>query len=170
MRQGDCHAVAARVVAELSPWALSLAFVDPEGFEVRFALFETLATRRIDILYLFPGGIGVARNLGAFVKQTKTPLDDLIPGWRSLRRAKLAAGERLTADEMAARDQPFVLAFMNRMGALGYQYSGHGEPYLTNEKNVKMYHLLFFSKHPMGLRLWRGVTQIEPSGQRRLRF
>jgi len=134
LRQGDCHAVAARVVAELSPWALSLAFVDPEGFEVRFALFETLATRRIDILYLFPGGIGVARNLGAFVKQTKTPLDDLIPGWRSLRRAKLAAGERLSAEEMT------------------------------------VYHLLFFSQHPVGLELWRGVTQIEPSGQRQLRF
>jgi hypothetical protein len=29
-------------------------------------------------------------------------------------------------------------------------------------------HLLFFSKHPTGLALWRGVTRIEPSGQRQL--
>jgi hypothetical protein len=31
-----------------------------------------------------------------------------------------------------------------------------------------MYHLLFFSKHPAGRALWRGVTRIEASGQRRL--
>jgi len=71
---------------------------------------------------------------------------------------------------MAARDQPFVLEFRNRMRTLGYQYSGQGEPYFTNEKNVRMYHLLFFSRHPAGLTLWQNVTRIEPSGQRRLLF
>ena len=170
LRQGDCPAVGAEVVSHLSRRALGLAFVDPEGFEVRFRLFETLATRRIDVLYLFPGGIGIARNLSAFAKQAKAPLDDLIPGWRELKRARLAARERVTDQDMAARDQPFVLEFRNRMRTLGYQYSGQGEPYFTNEKNVRMYHLLFFSQHPAGLTLWQNVTRIEPSGQRRLLF
>lgn len=170
LRQGDCHVVAAEVVPRLSRRALGLAFVDPEGFEVRFRLFETLAARRIDVLYLFPGGIGIARNLSAFAKQAKAPLDDLIPGWRDLKRARLAAGEPVTDEDIAARDQPFVLEFRNRMRTLGYQYSGQGEPYFTNEKNVRMYHLLFFSRHPAGLTLWQNVTRIEPSGQRRLLF
>lgn len=170
LRQGDCHDVAAEVVSGISRRTLALAFVDPEGFEVRFRLFETLAMRRVDVLYLFPGGIGIARNLGVFVKQARAPLDDLIPGWRNLRRARLAAGEPLTNEEMAARDQPFVLEFMKRMGSLGYQYSGQGEPYFTNEKNVKMYHLLFFSQHATGLTLWRNVTRVEPTGQRKLPF
>ncbi|MGH7307074.1 MAG: three-Cys-motif partner protein TcmP [Candidatus Rokuibacteriota bacterium] len=170
LNDGDCHGIAAKVVASLSRRTLGLAFVDPEGFEVGFRLFQTLASRPIDILYLFPGGIGIARNLGAFAKQAHAPLDDLIPGWRSLKRAKLAAGAQLTQGEMAARDQPFVMAFMNRMGTLGYQYSGQGEPYFTNEKNVKMYHLLFFSQHVAGLTLWRNITRIEASGQRRLPF
>ncbi len=104
-------------------------------------------------LYLFPGGIGIARNLGAFAKRAKAPLNDLIPGWRELKRARLAAGERLTYEAMAAHDQPFVLEFMNRMRTLGYQYPAQGEPYFTNEKNVRMYHLLFFSQHPVGLTL-----------------
>lgn len=164
----DCHDVAAQVVSRLSPRALALAFVDPQGFEVRFRLFETLATRRIDILYLFPGGIGIARNLVTFARQAKAPLDDLIPGWRDLKRARLAAGEHLTQADMVARDQPFVVEFMNRVRGLGYQYSGQGEPYFTNEKNVRMYHLLFFSQHPLGLALWRNVTKVEVTGQRRL--
>lgn len=167
---GDCHDIATKVVARLSRRTLALAFVDPEGFEVGFRLFKILASRPIDILYLFPGGIGIARNLGTFAKQAKAPLDDLIPGWRSLKRAKLAAGGQLTEEEQAARDQPFVLKFMKRMRMLGYQYSGQGEPYFTNEKNVKMYHLLFFSQHPAGRTLWRNITRVEPSGQRRLPF
>lgn len=168
VRLGDCHDVARDVLAKLSHRTLGLAFVDPEGFEVQFRLFQTLATRRIDVLYLFPGGIGIARNVGAFVKRAKAPLDDLIPGWRDLKRARVAAGQKLTAEEMASYDQPFVMAFRQRMGQLGFQYSEQGEPYFTNEKNVKMYHLLFFSKHPAGLALWRGVTRVEASGQRRL--
>ncbi|MGH2361888.1 MAG: three-Cys-motif partner protein TcmP [bacterium] len=170
LRHGDCHEIAAVVVPALSRRALALAFVDPQGFEVRFRLFEVLATRRIDILYLFPGGIGIARNLKSFAKQAKAPLDDLIPGWRDVRRARVAAGEKLTNEDMAARDQPFVLEFVNRMRTLGYQYSEQGEPYFTNEKNVTMYHLLFFSQHPAGLTLWRNVTRVETSGQRRLPF
>jgi hypothetical protein len=150
LHNGDCHDIAAKVVASLSSRTLALAFVD--------------------VLYLFSGGIGIARNLGSFVKRANAPLDDLIPGWRSLKRARLAAGAQLTKDEMAARDQPFVLAFMSRMGMLGYQYAGQGEPYFTNEKNVKMYHLLFFSQHAAGLTLWRNITRVEPSGQRRLPF
>jgi three-Cys-motif partner protein len=165
---GDCHEVARRVVGDLSNRALALAFVDPEGFEVKFRLFETLAAKRVDVLYLFPGGIGVARNLGTFARKANAPLDDLIPGWRELRRARVAAGQRLSQDEIISRDQPFVTLLMQRMSELGFLYSGQGEPYFTNQKNVKMYHLLFFSKHPTGLALWRGVTRIEPSGQRQL--
>jgi len=74
VRLGDCHDVADDVVAGLSSRTLALAFVDPEGFEVKFRLFQTLATRRIDALYLFPGGIGIARNVAMFVKRAKAPL------------------------------------------------------------------------------------------------
>lgn len=65
-RVGDCHAVAKQVVADLSRKALGLAFVDPEGFEVTLSLFQTLAARRLDVLYLFPGAIGIVRNCRQF--------------------------------------------------------------------------------------------------------
>ena len=87
---------------------------------------------------------------------------------RALKRARIAAGERLTGDEMASRDQPYVALLTQRMGDLGFLYSGQGEPYFTNEKNVRMYHLLFFSKDPAGLALGRGVTRIAPDGQRQV--
>lgn len=168
LRVGDCHEVAKAVVRDLSRRSLGLAFVDPEGFEVKFSLFQTLAQRRIDVLYLFPGGIGVTRNVGTFARRSRTPLDDLIPGWRELPRARLAAGQRVSQAEMEAADTPFVAALQARMADLGYRYPDAGEPYFTNDKHVRMYHLLFFSQHVAGLTLWKNAKSIEPSGQRRL--
>ena len=56
VQAGDCHEVARRIVKALPNRSLGLAFVDPEGFEVSFSLFETLAAGRIDVLFLFPSG------------------------------------------------------------------------------------------------------------------
>ena len=170
VRVGDCHAVTREAVGRLSRKALGLAFVDPQGFEVTLKLFETLATRPIDILFLFPGGIGVKRNLAKFARKRGGPLDALMGGdqWRALLHVKLVAGDPLSADDLASRDQPIIMQCRQKMAALGFLYSDQGEPYFTNEKNVKMYHLLFFSQHRAGLSIWRGIKRIEPSGQRTL--
>ena len=87
---------------------------------------------------------------------------------RKLKIARLAAGESLSGEDLRSRDEPFIRSFRERLASLGFQDSDQGEPYFTNEKNVKVYHLLFFSKDPAGLTLWRGIRHIEPSGQRTL--
>ncbi|MGH6692731.1 MAG: hypothetical protein ACREF4_18840, partial [Gammaproteobacteria bacterium] len=151
---------------------LGLAFVDPEGFEATFGLFRSLATRRIDVLFLFPSGIGIARNLRKFARQARSPMDDLWGGreWRDLPPAKLAVGTKLTTEDALSLDRPWVLGFRTKMARIGFQYQDEGDPCFTNEKSVPMYHLLFFSQDPAGLTLWRGIKRIEPSGQRTLPF
>jgi three-Cys-motif partner protein len=168
--EGDCNTVVKDVIAEFGGKTLAVAFVDPQGFEVKFSVFGTLARRRVDILYLFPSGIGIARNLAAFVRQSHSPMDELWGGreWRELPPAKLAAGQRVSADDAMSFDRPWVLAFRNKMAKLGFQYQDEADPYFTNEKNVPMYHLLFFSKDVAGLSIWRGIKKIEPGGQRTL--
>jgi three-Cys-motif partner protein len=150
---GDCNVVARRVAAQLTRRSLALAFIDPEGFEVTFKVFQILSGRRVDILFLFP-----------------SPMDDLWGGreWRDLPPAKLAAGRRLTEDEASSLDKPWVFAFRTKMKQLGFIYQDEGDPCFSNEKNVPMYHLLFFSKDKAGLTIWRGVKKIAPSGQRML--
>jgi three-Cys-motif partner protein len=172
LRLGDCNAVAREVVARLSSRALGLAFVDPQGFEVTFRLFQVLATRRIDVLLLFPSGIGIARNLRKFARQARSPMDALWGGreWRDLPPAKLAAGTKLNPEDAWSLDRPWVLGFRTKMAGIGFQYQDEGDPCFANEKNVPMYHLLFFSQDPAGLTLWRGIKRIEPSGQRALPF
>jgi three-Cys-motif partner protein len=162
--------LAAQVVRRLSARTLGLAFVDPEGFEVTFDMFRSLSTRRIDILFLFPSGIGIRRNLRTFARQARSPMDRLWggPDWRDLPPAKLVAGTKLTPDEALSVDRPWVLRFRSKMADIGFQYQDEGDPFFTNEKNVPMYHLLFFCKDPVGVTIWRGVKKVEPSGQRRL--
>jgi three-Cys-motif partner protein len=170
LRAGDCNDLTREIVLQLSRRTLGLAFVDPQGFEVAFDIFRALATRRIDVLFLFPSGIGIRRNLRVFAQQSSSPMDRLWDGpeWRELPPAKLAAGRRLTPDEALNLDHPWVLRFRKKMKEIGFKNQDGSDPYFRNEKNVLMYHLLFFSQDPAGLTIWRNIKKIEPSGQRTL--
>ena len=68
---GDCNVLVDDTLKQISTKTLGLAFVDPQGFEVHFDTLAKFARRRIDLLYLFPTGIGWRRNW----KQA-LPLDD----------------------------------------------------------------------------------------------
>lgn len=170
LEQGDCNVLVEEVIRQLSPRTLGLAFVDPEGFEVQFTMFEELARRRIDVLFLFPSGIGIGRNLSVFAKQAISPLDGLWGGreWRDHPLAKLAAGKGLKPEEGRRLDRSWVQGFRDKMVRIGFRHQDKSDPLLTNKKNVPMYHLLFFSRDPAGLKIWRGIKKIEPSGQRTL--
>ncbi len=116
---GDCTVEAGRVVARLSERTLGLAFIDPEGFEVKLALFRALSKRPIDVLFLFPSA-GIRRNLAQFMKQPHTGLDDLMGGreWRELPIAKLAAGKRVGSDEKSAFVRSLIPLFRARIDSV----------------------------------------------------
>jgi three-Cys-motif partner protein len=69
LQVGDCNVIVRDVVKRLSPKGLALAFLDPEGFEVHFDTLAALSTRRIDIVYLFPSGIGIKRAMPHFLRR-----------------------------------------------------------------------------------------------------
>jgi three-Cys-motif partner protein len=167
---GDCHVRAQHVVSTLAWGDLGFAFLDPEGFEVTFEVFRTLAQRRIDILFLFPSGIGIKRNLALFAQRADdTPMDRLWGNrmWRETPIVRLLAGETLSQSEAEGLDQSWVQAFCGRIATLGYIHHDATPP-LRNDQRVPMYHLLFFSKDAAGLQIWRNIGRIEPSGQRRM--
>jgi len=82
----DCNVAVDEVLRRISGRTLRLAFIDPEGFEVNFSTLAKLAKRRIDLLYLFPSGIGITRNVKNFMAMEKSPMDDFWGGsdWRDL--------------------------------------------------------------------------------------
>jgi len=70
---GDCNILVDNVVKQLSQKTLGVAFIDPEGFEVDFRTLRVLATRKIDVLYWFPSGIAIRRNLKNFMQSETAP-------------------------------------------------------------------------------------------------
>lgn len=171
LRTGDCNTVVQEVVRDLSAKSLAVAFLDPEGLEVHFATLVALAKRRVDVLYLFPSGIGIKRNLGQFVRTAGERMDLFWggPDWRQLPRARVAAGKVPSAAEIGVA-ATWVGAFRQKaLDQLGLR-SEQTAPMVTNDKNVPMYHLLFFSKAEAGLRIWRNIGRIGPTGQRSFAF
>jgi three-Cys-motif partner protein len=170
-QSGDCNSLIREFLSDVSDKTLGLAFLDPQGFEVQFETLKLLATKRIDILYLFPSGIGIARNLGRFVHMTKTPMESFWgPDWKDLPAAKLAAGKKLTPREIKSFDRPWVKTFRQKVATLGFTHQDEDAPILLTETDTLMYHLLFFSKDKAGLKIWRGIKEIDPNKQRNLPF
>jgi three-Cys-motif partner protein len=167
LRPGDCHERMRVVLRELTRGTLGLAFVDPEGFEVRFELFRQLAQAPVDILFLFPTG-GVTRNLRLFALRQKSPMDGLIEQWRELPSARRASGGKLTAGEEASLKKSLVSEFRERMRAIGFAEQDRDDPALVNAKRSILFHLLFFSRHKAGLTIWKKIKKIGPDEQRTL--
>ncbi|HET9385095.1 MAG TPA: hypothetical protein VFO67_08105 [Gemmatimonadales bacterium] len=115
-------------------------------------------------------GRGIKRNLRRFANSEHCALDDLWGNreWRELAVVKRLLGE-VEPSEAKRLDQSWVQAFCERVATLGYTRYGAAPP-LRNEQNTPMYHLLFFSKDEAGLTIWRGITKIEASRQRRLDY
>jgi len=166
---GDCNQIIDDVLKLISYRTLGLAFIDPEGFEVDFATLVKLARRRIDLLYLFPSGIGVKRNLRNFFRLPDSPMDKFWGGkdWRDLPEAKRAAGAAQEEDPRKVV-QSLVSAFLRKLADVGFKYQDDAAPLFKNTKNAQMYHLLFLSHNEIGLKIWKGIKKIPPSGQRSL--
>jgi three-Cys-motif partner protein len=172
LERRDCHERVRDVMAEISTRTLGLAFIDPEGFEVKFELFRTLARRAVDVVFLFPSGIGFARNLRQFAQTRDCVVDDMwgSRAWRETPLVRLLAGGSAAATSIPngeALALSWANAFCQRVVTLGYEKFDSVGP-LCNEQNVPMYHLLFFSKSQAGLTIWRGISKIDARGQRQL--
>lgn len=163
---GDCNVVVDDVLKKVSDRTLGLAFIDPEGFEVDFATLAKLAKRRIDLIYLFPSGIGVKRNLKNFLPLTNTPMDKFWGGkdWRDLPEARRAAGT-LHEETPERIVTSLVSAFRRKLKEVGFSHQDEAVP-LKNTKNAQMYHLLYLSHAEVGRKIWRGIKKISPGGQR----
>jgi len=169
LREGDCNLIVDDVLNSITSRTLALAFIDPEGFEVNFATLAKLARRRIDLLYLFPSGIGVRRNLRNFLALNDSPMDKFWGGkdWRDLPEARRAAGT--SQDERPEKIlKSLVSAFRQKLTGVGFTHQDEAAPLFTNMKNAQMYHLLFLSHNEIGLKIWRGIKKIPPGGQRSL--
>lgn len=141
---GDTNEKISDVVALIPSGSLTFCFADPYRLEnLRFATVEALARdRRTDFLVLLATGMDANRNEATYAKSGHQTVSNFTGrgDWRvRWPHASLGFGD-FVADE-----------FGRGMGDLGYAYSGLATTkVIVNNKNVRLYRLAFFSKHPLG--------------------
>lgn len=159
---GDVNEKIQEVLSALpSDKVLTFCFVDPYRIaDLRFDTLRLLSSqahtsRNIDFLVLLPSFMDVNRNAPTYLapKGTKA-LDGFLgsSGWRGDWKEAEARGEKLGSF--------FVEQFGVEMKKMGYLYPDIKEAKLVRgSQNVPLYHLAFFSRHPLGAKFWRGAKE-----------
>jgi three-Cys-motif partner protein len=166
----DANAAALAIADRIPFRSLSLAIIDPTGLHLDFASLHRLTDqRRMDLIYLFPEGMCVKRNLTKFMKQQQSPLDTMLGTERWRNRVRFPEG-RDALQQWEAAGRPLVELFQEQLQSLGYVdvRGGSSIVEVRNKKNVPLYYLVFASKHPLGHDLWEKVCGIHADGQRHL--
>ena len=134
---------------------ISLCFADPWKLKnLKFTTVETLSGRRVDFLVLIPTDMDANRNWKQYLKTTNATVDDFLgtKTWRNRwgeRQPKSQGFGAFLAEEFCAR-----------MRALGYEFGGiDHNVHVRSGGNLPLYRLGFFSRHPLGEKLWRSALK-----------
>ena len=132
---------------------LTFCFVDPFSVSIKFETIKKLSTRFIDFLVLLAFGMDGKRNIGHYIKENNKRIDEFLglEDWR----------ERWTTTEQRGENLVKFLAdeFTNQMVKLGYREEAINNfiSIRSDEKNLPLYYLAFYSRHIKGYEFWKKV-------------
>lgn len=151
---GDCNKEIDNIIKSLPlEWCLSLAFVDPEGFQFKFETLKKLViNRRVDLIINFPTR-AVLRNIKRRWERKQSRLDNLVPGWRSLFSHAIVDHREATLKVLDL--------FKRKLEELGYREikDENQIPVYSSSTQQKLYDLIFASKSPLGEKFWNAVAR-----------
>ncbi len=158
---GDCNDPTDEIArniprASKTRTVLSFCFVDPFGIgDIRFDTIRALSAFRMDFLILLALAMDANRFQALYLKADNPTIDRFLgdPNWRdewTRQRTKPVNFRQFLARE-----------FAGRMISLGYLPASleRMKEVRSNEKNLPLYHLAFFSKHPRGYEFWNQVLK-----------
>jgi three-Cys-motif partner protein len=156
----------------LTSSSLTLALIDPNGLDFSFDALQTLTDdRRVDLIYLFPDGMDVRRNLERFL-EADARLDNVLgtTEWRERMKDQLKQYPMLDETGICPGATTLILrTFKDQLAKLGYVEVLSGEEIrFKNRKQAPLYKLVFASKHPRGHEFWKKIQTIEAWGQRKM--
>lgn len=167
---GDANRVARKIVKHIQGVpSLNLAFLDPDGLELRWDTVATLAQiERLDLIIHY-SQMGLNRAMpNVFSSETLTDVDLFFGDteWRTIY-------EQYQRHEEQFLHRQLMDHYKSKLRRLGYKETLRddevgAEPVMRNEKNAPLYRLLFASKHPLGHEFWQKVVDRNVYGQRRL--
>jgi three-Cys-motif partner protein len=157
--EGDCNERVDDIAALIPAYSkafrvLTFCFVDP--YNIGSLMFKTLVrlarNRRIDFFVLIASGMDANRNRELYLRPENASVSRFVGSdtWRTeWPKSKLSFGD-FVADQ-----------FGESMRRLDYVYEGLAglQVVRSTEKNLALYHLGVFSKHPLGAEFWQKCRQ-----------
>ena len=155
---GRAEATVTSIVRELNPYGLHFALLDPYNLQdLPFSVIRTLSRmQRIDLL-IHVSAQDLQRNLGSYLQEGDTRLEQFAPGWRDhvdVRQSRPAV--------RAA----FLSYWASKIEELGLPPAKRAELVSGTTKNQRLYWLVFVSRSDFAKRLWEEIRTL--SGQRTL--
>jgi three-Cys-motif partner protein len=159
--QGDANKKIREIVKEIPKNTLSLAFLDPYGLHLDFETLKILSDVRADIIIFFPDHLDALRNWEKYyLNNPRSNLDRCLGpsvDWRSIINK--------TAREHLA--EVLRELYVKQIKSLGYTQFEYERIMM---KGHPLYILIFCSRSELAAKLWRGISQKKPNGQRTFKF
>jgi three-Cys-motif partner protein len=158
---GDANQKVHDVVKEIPKGTLSLSFLDPFGLHLHFDTLKILSGLRADLIIFFPDRLDALRNWEKnYLEDPNSNLDRWMGPRCDWRAALNNAPQNRHAEVLRE-------LYVAQIGTLGYAHFEYRRIYA---KARPLYILILCSRSDRATKLWRGISHIEPNGQRTLKF
>lgn len=155
MLRGDCNATAtiAQMRSSVPPRALSIAFLDNLGLDVKYKTIAALTyAKPMDLIVTFPVSDLTRNAPRAFQDPAMGTAWDEFFGDNTWREA-------VHAFELKETPAPALASalgdhYARQLGRLGYAHRDQLAQPMMNRTNAALYRVMLFSKHPLGSHLF----------------
>ena len=158
---GDANERVHEILEDIPEKTLSLAFLDPHGLHLDFDTLGALANRRVDLVIFFPDHLDVLRNWEHnYLYNPNSNLDRCLgkgSDWRSI----------IDKTSRSRRAEVLRELYVSQIRTLGYTEFEYER---ISMKSHPLYILIFCSRSKLAAKLWRGISQKKPDGQRTFEF
>jgi three-Cys-motif partner protein len=157
--KGDSNLNVARVIKAIPPYGkgntlLPFCFVDPYSLNLNFNTIKSLANGLMDFLILQALHMDANRNFETYLKEENKRIEEYLglENWRELFEKESVSYKKDFVKFLAEQ-------YQEQMNRLGYQKEKHMHHIRSNEKNLPLYYLSFYSKDKRGVDFFKKVQQ-----------
>ncbi len=144
---GDCNEMIDEICDAIPKMrsVLSFCFMDPYNIGIHFETVRRLSQHRMDFLMLLAIRMDAARNIKHHKRIGLCLGED---NWKKEWEQAELKGEKFP--------HYFAEKYASQMETLGYEDTARKTMHemRSHDKNLPLYHLAFFSKHPLGHKFW----------------
>jgi three-Cys-motif partner protein len=148
---GPATSTVAEMMRGIPKSALCLAYLDPYNLQyLSFSVIESLAKLPFVDFAVHFSTMDLRRNVYMEYNPERARFDEAAPGWRN----HIDPNAFIRGDA----DEAFFEYWCSLITRLGFVIS-HRMPLVRDDGNRPLYHLVFFSRHPLPNRIWEDVAQ-----------